>query len=74
MKWISAIALAAAISAALLPGSAEAQGRVYKWCLETACGLGGSCQTLCRFESYQQCRASWTPGDRCVQNFYNQRS
>jgi hypothetical protein len=60
----------------LMPTGADAQQqrvRIYAWCLETACGLGGTCQTLCRFETYQQCRASWMPGDRCTQNFYKQR-
>lgn len=73
MKRISAFLLAAAVLVSLMPAGAEAQGRIYKWCLEQACGRGGSCQTLCRFDSYRQCMASWSPGDRCIQNFYGQR-
>ena len=73
MKTILTIALAAALSALALGEGAQAQGRIYKWCLEQSCGFSGSCQTLCRFDSYQQCRMSWSPGDRCIQNFYKQR-
>jgi hypothetical protein len=76
MKRLAIVLAFGLLAAALMPAGAGAQqtrGKIYAWCLEQACGLGGSCQTLCRFENYQQCRASWTPGDRCIQNFYKQR-
>lgn len=74
MKRLAIILVSGLLAMALLPADAHAQrARIYTWCLETACGRGGSCQTLCRFDSYQQCRASWMPGDRCTQNFYKQR-
>ncbi len=78
MKLIVMIGLAASVSAAVLTTttSADAQQkvRIYKWCLEEARGLMGSGQTLCRFDTLAQCRASINGGgDRCIQNFYNQR-
>ena len=74
MKILATLAIAAALSAALLPGGANAQGKIYKWCLEEGRSTNGGGQTLCRFDSYAQCMQSRNGGgDRCVQNFYNQR-
>lgn len=70
------LGIAAAMFAAafLSQGASAQQVRIYPWCLEESCGGRSGCQTLCRFDSYQQCMKSKTSGaDRCVQNYYKQR-
>lgn len=75
MKTLTITALSLGLFAtALMPGSAEAQGRIYKWCLEQSRSSFGGEQTLCRFDTVAQCNASKNSlADRCVPNAYGQR-
>lgn len=64
----------ALLAGAFTPTSAEAQGRIYKWCLEQSRSSFGGEQTLCRFDTVAQCNASKNSlADRCVPNSYGQR-
>lgn len=70
MRMVLVLTLAMIVSAFALTG-ANAQGRIYKYCLEEARGFGGFGTTLCRFDTIAQCRASMnSPWDRCVPNVY----
>ena len=73
MRMFLVLAFAAALSALAAP-AANAQGRIYKYCLVEARGMGGWGSTLCRFDTIAQCNASKnSPWDRCVPNSYGQR-
>lgn len=71
MRMFLALGLAAVFSMFALSGAEAQKPRIYKYCLEQAQGFGGWGQTLCRFDTIQQCRASMNgPWDRCVPNSY----